>query len=427
MHPGQQAIYASDARFKVVAAGRRFGKTVLAAMLCILAGLQNTNEKGYTLLTDAEVLYVAPTFEQAKAIFWPVLKEFCRPLDCIFHENTGVCTLPNGVRIRLKGMDNPDAARGLKLRFAVLDEYADMPETAWSEIIEPALMDVEGGALFIGTPKGRNHFYKLFQSALMQVPGWEDWEAFNFTSKDNPTINAAEVGRMAARYANGSEDLFKQEIEASFVSKGGKIFHVDHFPIDKNEPKEGHYEIAVDLAGFSKPQGSRNSDVRKLDDTAIAIVKIQPNGHWWVKEIQHGKWDPRETALRILKAALDNQCPRVGIEKGALANAVAPWIEEYQRQFNRYVQTIPLTHGNQRKWDRIQWALQGRAQKGQIKLNKGAWNDAFLEQAVEFPSRLAHDDLIDALAYIDQLAEPIYFDMSQLPGEYEPLDEVSGF
>lgn len=427
MHPGQQAIYASDARFKVVAAGRRFGKTVLAAMLCIIHGLQAQNDRGYNLLTDAEVLYVAPTFEQAKAIFWPVLKEFCQPLDCVFHENTGVCTLPNGVRIRLKGMDNPDAARGLKLRFAVLDEYADMPETAWAEIIEPALMDVEGGALFIGTPKGRNHFFKLWRAALMQMPGYEDWEGFNFTSKDNPTINPKEIDRMAARYSNGSEDLYKQEIEATFVSKGGKIFHVDMFPIKKDEPAGGHYEIAVDLAGFTKPSGTRNSDVKKLDDTAIAIVKILDNGHWWVKEIQYGKWDPRECALRILKAASENQCSRVGIEQGALANAVAPWLVEYQRQFNRYVQLVPLKHGNQRKWDRIQWALEGRARKGQISLNEGDWKDELFEQLVEFPSRLVHDDLVDALAYIDQLAEPIHFDLDQLPGEYVPLDEISGF
>lgn len=426
MHPGQQVIYTAPARFKVVAAGRRFGKTVLAAMLCIIEALSEQNARGYTLRTDAEVLYVAPTFEQAKAIFWPVLKEFCAPLDCVFHENTGVCTMPNGVRIRLKGMDNPDAARGLKLRFAVLDEYADMPESAWGEIIEPALMDVEGSDLFIGTPKGRNHFYKLFQAALLQLEGWEDWEAFNFTSKDNPTLNPAEIDRMAKRYANGSEDLYKQEIEASFVSKGGKIFHVDHFPISKEEPG-GHYEIAVDLAGFAKPQGSRGKDVAKLDDTAIAIVKVQENGHWWVKEIQYGKWDVRETALRIVKAAHDHQCPRVGIEKGALANAVAPYITDYMRQFNRYIEIVPLTHGNQRKWDRIQWALQGRAQKGQITLNEGSWNEEFFEQIVEFPSRLTHDDLIDALAYIDQLAEPIYFDMDDLPGEYEPLDAIAGY
>ena len=149
MHPAQMAIYKSPAVYKAVAAGRRFGKTYLAAMMCIVNALATEDRMGRALQTDSEVMYMAPTFEQAKGIFWPVLKLLAEPVTAQVHENTGVLTLVNGVRIRLKGMDNPDRARGFKLRFAVLDEYADMHPGAWEAIIRPALADVDGGALFI--------------------------------------------------------------------------------------------------------------------------------------------------------------------------------------------------------------------------------------------------------------------------------------
>ena len=135
LHAGQQAIYNSEAQYKVVAAGRRFGKTILAAVMCIIEGLKEVNDQGIPLGTDSEVMYMAPTFDQAKGIFWPILKEWARPVTLETHENTGVLTLINGVRIRLKGMDNKERARGFKLRFAVMDEYADMPASAWDEVI----------------------------------------------------------------------------------------------------------------------------------------------------------------------------------------------------------------------------------------------------------------------------------------------------
>ena len=430
MTPAQQSIHNSPARFKVVVAGRRFGKTTYAVQKCILEALRTENEQGKRLGTDSEVVYIGTTLEQARRNAWNYFKDFSRPVASKIHENNVCITLVNGVRIRLLGMDNPDAARGMKLRYAVLDEYAQMPDLAFREIIRPALMDTKGGALFIGTPKGRNHFHQLFLEALQ---GKEDWEAFNFASGDNPTIDRSELDSMVSEYTNGSEDLHEQEILGKFVTKGGKLFNSDDFKISPIEPIEGTWKIAVDLAGFSTEAGKRNSDIKQRDETAIAIVKIHEYG-WWVKEIQHGRWGVRETALRIVKAAYDNDIADVGIEKGALFNAVSPYLTEYQNQLHgRWVNIIPLTHGNRHKYDRIQWALQGRTQKGQITLNPGkgshraAWVDILLDQAVEFPSRLTHDDLLDSLAYIDQMADVAYFDLNDLPGEYQALDAISGY
>ena len=198
LHPGQRAIHNSKAKYKVVAAGRRFGKSHLAAVELILAALQ-TEHNGIPLTSQHEVYYVAPTFDQGKRIMWPKLKQLGRfahegGLIEKVHENTGVVTLINGRQISIKGTDKPDSLRGIGLSYVVLDEYADMKPNVWDEILLPALMDVGGDALFIGTPRGKNHFYEKFQEALLDTSG--EWEAFSFHSKDNPTRPEKEVQRL---------------------------------------------------------------------------------------------------------------------------------------------------------------------------------------------------------------------------------------
>ncbi len=232
LHPAQQVIFNSEARFKVVAAGRRFGKTVFAIMMCILEALKTEN-RGVPLSSDSEVVYIGVDREQAKRNAWNMLCEFTRPLGGIPHKQSSVVELPQtGCRIRMMGMDNPDAARGMKIRYAVLDEYADMPDEVWAEIIRPALMDTKGGALFIGTPKGKNHFYHLWLDAMSQSEGFEKFEAFNFASSDNTTLDKDELADLTREYAKGSEHLLRQEIGASFISKGGKLFNADEFLVD---------------------------------------------------------------------------------------------------------------------------------------------------------------------------------------------------
>ena len=435
----QQAIHNSPARFKVVAAGRRLGKTTYAALECLMQALATENSFGDPLGPDAEVVYFGVDREQAKRNVWNMLKEFSKDMNVYVkaHENNCVLTVNNGindVRIRLLGMDAPDKARGMKLRFIVMDEYADMPEEAWSEVIRPALMDSRGGALFIGTPKGKNHFYELFGKALTGEAGPE-WEAFSFQSHDNSTLHRGELDQMADDYSRGSPELYSQEIEGKFISKGGALFSHDDFPIDPNEPPGGSYYISVDLAGFGKESAKRTSRIKKLDDTAICIAKsyetVDKNGKedigWWVKEIQHGQWGVEETAVRIVEAYQSVRAQKVGIEKGALLNAVAPYLDTVMTQKNCWMTVEALTHGNQRKYDRIQWALQGRAKRGLITLNEGYWTAKLLEQAVDFPSRLTHDDLLDALAYQDQIADYTNWDISDQLQEWEPLDPYAGY
>lgn len=410
LHPAQMQILNSRKRFKVVAAGRRFGKSRLAAWLLLIMALQST---------EKDVFYIAPTFQQAKDILWGMLKELGNEVITSAHENTAVLTLVNGRKIYLKGSDRPDTLRGVGLFFAVIDEYADMKPFVWEQIIRPALADVKGSALFIGTPKGRNHFFDLYEYADSGED--PDWEAFHFTSYDNPFLDPAEI---EAAKKSMSSFAFRQEFMSSFEAAASDIFKPEWIKYSTEEPEEGSYFIAVDLAGFEdvmKQQGNKKS---RLDETAIAIVKVDTSG-WWVKEIQHGRWDVRECAVRILKAARDVRATIIGIEKGSLKNAVSPYLLDLMKRLGFFPRIEDVTHGNQKKTDRIVWSLQGRFEHGRITLNKGDWNERFVEQLLNFPDSKVHDDLIDALSYIDQIAITSYYSEAEV-GDYEVFDETTG-
>lgn len=421
LHPAQAAIFNSKARFRCVAAGRRFGKTYLASVLLATEALKSHNDKGYELTAEHGVYYVAPTFEQAKRLMWRRLRlllGFERQGGFIKGENIndGFFELINGRRIYIKGADNEDALRGEGYSFVVLDEYADMKPTVFDDIIDPALMDVEGSVLFIGTPKGKNHFYRLFTTALEGKK--KDWEAFHFNSSDNPFLKLTEIQRIR-NDPNKSLDKVKQELEASFLSGGSKILRPDAFKIVETAPRSGSTFITVDLAGF----GTDDND--KTDETVICTTMTDED-KWTVIKMEHGRWDVRKTAFTIVQAVAEFPGCRLGIEKGALFNAVGPYLEEYMRTFNRYVSPEPLIHGNQRKHDRIQWALQGRAERHKINLVRGPWNDWFLSQVSDFPDPLSHDDGLDALAYVDQLAVANFVDASDVQ-EWQCLDIESGY
>jgi hypothetical protein len=115
----------------------------------------------------------------------------------------------------------------------------------------------------------------------------------------------------------------------------------------------------------------------------------------------------------------------IGIERGALKNAVLPYLSDLMRKNNIYAHIVDLTHGNKKKSDRIIWALQGRFEHGRIILNSEENWDDFVDQLLMFPSNGVHDDLPDSLSYIDQLAVTSYFEESD-EDEWKPVDIISG-
>ena len=409
--PWQEEVWNDDTRFKIVAAGRRTGKSRLAAWMLILRALQT--EKGH-------VFYVAPTQGQARDIMWQTLLDLGNPVIVNSHINNLQIKLVNGATISLKGADRPETMRGVSLRFLVLDEYADMKPEVFEQILRPALADQKGDALFIGTPMGRNHFYDLYQyGELGDDPTYKTW---HFTSYSNPLLDSEEID---VAKKSMSSYAFRQEFMASFEARGSEMFKEDWVKFaEPNKDEEGDYYVSIDLAGFEEVNKKRTKN-SNLDETAMAIVKVNTDG-WFVENIIHGRWELSETARKIFEVVRDYEPIRVGIEKGIARQAVMSPLTDLMKRNQRFFTVEELTHGNKKKTDRVMWALQGRFENGYITLNKGEWNSRFLDQLFQFPDPLTHDDLVDALAYTDQLAKVAYHYDFEIEDE-EILDIVAGY
>ena len=409
--PWQQQVWEDSARFKIVAAGRRTGKSRLAAWMLIVNALQT--DKG-------TVFYIAPTQGQARDIMWETLMELGHPVIASSHINNLQIKLINGATISLKGGDRPETMRGVSLKFLVLDEYADIKPDVWEQILRPALADQKGNALFIGTPMGRNHFYDLYKYAeLADDPAYKSW---HFTSYDNPLLDEEEINTAKKSM---SSYAFRQEFMASFEAKGSEMFKEDWVKFADKRPEFFDCYIAIDLAGFQDVSKKKTKNSR-LDNTAIAVVFVNEDG-WYVENIIYGRWTLEETAQKIFQAVRDYKPISVGIERGIAKQAVMSPLTDMMKRHSFFFRVEELTHGNQKKTDRIMWALQGRFENGIIALSKGEWNSRFLDELVQFPDVLTHDDLVDALAYVDQLAKVPYTGSLTEFEDFDVLDSVSGY
>lgn len=405
----QQEVFNDTTRFKVIAAGRRCGKSRLAAWSLIIRALQ---------AEKCTVFYVAPTQGQARDILWSLLEDLAYPVITSKHVNNMEIKLVNGSRICLKGGDRPDTMRGVSLEFLVLDEYADVKQTVWEEILRPALADRKGDAMFIGTPKGRNHFYELFKYAeLGDDPTYRAW---HFTSYDNETLDPDEIN---VAKKSMSSYAFRQEFMASFEARGSELFKEDwlQFADDNDEP--GDYYIAIDLAGFNEGGSKKN---KRLDNSCIAVAKVNENG-WFVENMIVGRWTLDETARKIFQAVRDYRPVSVGIERGIAKQAVMSPLTDMMKRHSFFFRVEELTHGNQKKTDRIVWSLQGRMENGLVTFKKAEWNSQLIDEISQFPDPLTHDDMIDALAYIDQIAKVAYAGNWEEYDEFEQLDSIAGY
>ena len=408
----QKTVFTDSTRFKIVAAGRRCGKSRLSAVTLLIEAL-NCPE-------GSSVMYVAPTMGQARSIIWELLHDLGRPVIKSSHVNNLEITLLNGRKILVRGADNPDSLRGVSLTYLVLDECAFIKQDVWEKILRAALSDRKGRALFISTPSGRNWFYDVFN--LGQSGEDEEWRSWHFTTQDNETIDPKEI---EAAKRTLSSFAFKQEYLSSFDTAGADVFKEQWFKTGK-EPQYGSYVVAIDLAGFEDVAKNASAAKKKLDESAIAIVKVTDDGDWFVHKVVHGRWDIRETAVNILKTVRDYEPIAVGIERGALKNAVLPYLNDLMRKNNIYAHIQDLTHGNKKKTDRVIWALQGRMEHGRVTFNEDEDWDELKDQLMMFPTNGVHDDLVDALSYIDQLAV-VSYQQDYEEDEYIILDKIAGY
>jgi len=206
----QQTVADDPHRFKVVIAGRRFGKTYLAIReLCYHAKEPNR-----------EIFYITSSYRSAKMIVWKPLKRRLMDLRWVkkINEAELSITLKNNSTISLKGSEDPDRLRGASLSYCVIDEVAECQPELWTEVIRPALADQQGGALFIGTPKGKGNWsYDLFCQAETQPTVWQ---SFQFTTLDGGFVTETEIEQ--ARQ-DMSERQFRQEFLATFETYENRI------------------------------------------------------------------------------------------------------------------------------------------------------------------------------------------------------------
>jgi hypothetical protein len=191
-------------RWSLIVAHRRCGKTVLCINDLIYKALMDDKP-------DGRYAYIAPYYSQAKNIAWDYLVRFSQPVLKKANQSELWVELINGARIRLYGADSPDGLRGIFLDSVVLDEYADMKPSIWGAVVRPLLTDRKGSATFIGTPKGHNAFWEMYQTAAASG----DWYVKVLRASQTGILDKEELEDAAKTM---TEDQYLQEFECDFES-----------------------------------------------------------------------------------------------------------------------------------------------------------------------------------------------------------------
>ena len=229
----QSDIFNSSARFRTVVAGRRFGKTFLSTIEIIRAATAGKNKNCW---------YIAPTYGAAKEIAWDMMIHTI-PDEYIAKTNETALTLRliNGSTIALKGAEKPNNLRGRALDFVVLDEFADMRPETWTEVIRASLSDRQGNALFIGTPKGRNHFYELWADGLGSK---DNWASFQYTTIEGGNVPPDEIEQAQNDL---DERTFNQEYCAEFVTYSGLIYYAFSRELSVIDIEDNHSTLLIGM------------------------------------------------------------------------------------------------------------------------------------------------------------------------------------
>lgn len=222
LKPPQWAVFRDPSRFRILVAGRRFGKTYLSLVELCQAAWKS----------GRLAWYVAPTYRQAKRVAWKPLKEMTRPYWASKPNETDLrIELVSGGTICLRGADNYDSLRGDGLDFLILDEYASIAREAWPEVLRPMLADKQGRALFIGTPRGYNHFYDLYGFAKTQ----NNWAAFQYTTEQGGNVLPSELESATHEL---DERTYRQEFQAVFESLTGGLAY---YTFDRKNVQSLHF------------------------------------------------------------------------------------------------------------------------------------------------------------------------------------------
>jgi hypothetical protein len=276
LHPGQEKVLNHRARFKVLACGRRWGKSELGKTEILKAAH----------LEHKRCWWIAPTYQMASQI-WRDLKKAVKHLKGVaISAAERRIDLPKGGMIAIRSAHKPDKLRGEGLDFAVIDEAAFIARQAWSEVIRPMLATTRGGALFLSTPHGRNWFWDIFRIGL--DPEESEWQSFHFKSADAGLIDPEEL---ASIQRNTAEVIWQTEYEAKFSDDSGQVFRrvtEASAPAPCDQPQPGHaYVAGVDWG-------------RSRDYTAIAILDAATQKMVALERFNQVGWELQRDRLAAL-------------------------------------------------------------------------------------------------------------------------------
>ena len=210
-HDGQREFHSSDARFRLLACGRRWGKTK--------GGANETIKQTITSGEDAVIFCVAPTYWHTQKQ-WREFQIYC-PKEVVVDVNRSEhkVTLLGNRQVWFKSADNPDSLRSEGVDFLWMDEGGQIKEEAWTLALRPALMDKKGRAIFTGTPKGKNWYYQLYTKG--QDPKQTDYRSWQYSSFTNPYLDPTELEEFAR---DMPKLAYQQEILAQFLDAVGSVF-----------------------------------------------------------------------------------------------------------------------------------------------------------------------------------------------------------
>jgi len=248
----QHTVSNSKRRFRVLVSGRRFGKTYL----CI------TEMMKYATKVKQNIWYVAPTFKMAREIVWSKLKQMLSDfkwVDVINESNLSIRIKKTGSIISLKGCENYDSLRGVGIDFLILDEFADIEEKAWTEVLRASVADTEGDVLMCGSPKGYGNWsYRMYLKGKQE----KEWDSFQYT-----TLQGGMVSKEEIEQAKQDIDIrtFRQEFEGTFENYAGSVYYNFHAvenvkekKIDFSKPLHIGLDFNVDPMSASVAQIDKN-------------------------------------------------------------------------------------------------------------------------------------------------------------------------
>tara|TARA_B100000029_G_C17604122_1_gene966816 strand:+ start:1448 stop:2710 length:1263 start_codon:yes stop_codon:yes gene_type:complete len=396
LHEAQEEVANSEARWKILCAGRRFGKTRLGVQMCLQVAL-----------AGGRAWWVAPTFSIARVGWRDIAasaKSFPREIEPKVSLANMQIDLHSGGSIAVRSADNPQRLRGEGLDFLVMDEAAFVKPEVWQEVLRPTLTERKGSALFISTPMGRdNWFFDLWETAEEA----ENWERFRFATVDNPMIDPEEVE--AAKGEVGSI-VFAQEYLAEFVDAGQGMLKpewINYFNIvEERQGPSNVYPYNTSVVDKAMVNGTEHymKDLKKFaivdlatttnkdsDFTVITSFAITPDNKLLVFDMERAKLEGPDIIPAIKRVFEKNRLQYVGIERQGFQTSI---IQMAQRSGIR-VRELKVDK------DKVTRALplSARMESGDVFfLADSYWLPEVERELMTFPVG-AHDDIVDTLSY----------------------------